>query len=152
MKEITDLDRRLHGRLSVSDRELVELVEAQQRALDVLHSDPRFDWLCHACAERQERVSRSVILARLGRISDPEDIKALAEQLCECRPSTDVALSMIRRCRSQSHSPRDTIHLAKEIIRTINDFVASRPTANEHTVLKALRRAKRAVEAGSGNR
>ena len=90
---------------SKTGRHLVN-VAYMQRALALLEGTPDLQWLFDPAAMMADKhepckpAFRPGILAELGRIDDPEDMRALALQLCELKPKTHDAVAMLRQWRT----------------------------------------------------
>ena len=109
-------------------------------AFAVLMHDERFLWLCDPKAMQESRPHsfRPTILAELGRISNEDDLKAIALRICEVKPKTKEAVVMIRRWRLNRSGKGDALKLANEVIATINDYLARYPETTDEQVLTAL--------------
>jgi hypothetical protein len=114
-----------------------------QRAIITLWDDPgRFGWLVDR--EKCERgISpgdcwRPSLLAELGRIDDPEAMMAVAERICEIKPATKEGVRIIRRVRLGRAPAASEKQLATALLRTVNNYLTSRPGLTLETVLEAF--------------
>lgn len=108
------------------------------RTLSILDG-AEFSWLFDrkAC-QRGEGKWKPTILSELGRIEDEEDMKAVARQICELKPKTKEAVTMIRRFRLGRDPEPDAVGLANEIIHLVNDYLQRYPAATKALVGEAL--------------
>jgi hypothetical protein len=103
--------------------------------------DPRFDWLC-----TDQRFVRLCVLAELGRLGDPEEIRNIAARICERKLNTVAAVAVVRRHRLGQSSSGDAGQLCCEITRLIDAYLARHPATTQAEVLKALKMAVVAVQ------
>jgi hypothetical protein len=102
--------------------------------MSVLLGKPEFKWLYDHEGCLAGRVEpRFTILAELGRLKNPEVIRAAARQLCKDRPRSKVAVAWLRRLRLDSvregpprPGPGDA-DVANALITALNDFMATHP-------------------------
>ena len=119
------------------------------RALRELTHDPRFAWLCNEKAMRRgERHSWCpTILTELGRIEDPETMKVAALRICELKPRTHDAVTMIRRWRLNKAKQVNVLQLTKELANTMDNYRLRHPSITWKQVRGALVNAMDVVEA-----
>ncbi|HEY0322812.1 MAG TPA: hypothetical protein VGC66_17795 [Pyrinomonadaceae bacterium] len=103
----------------------------RQRAICLLNviKDKRYKWLfdtakVQAGAPRAEKMS---ILAELGRIQDPDIMRAVALCLCEEKPTTRDAVHRIRRFRTGKRSEGNVRQLEYEIRNLVADYLNRHP-------------------------
>lgn len=88
---------------------------------------------------------KPTILIELGRIEDEELMRAMAEQLCELKPSTRDAVLMVRRLRTGGLPAGDALQLANEIIATVNRYIRSHANVTKDDLRSALATAAASV-------
>jgi hypothetical protein len=147
------VERRFEGLFpDVKTRRGTQNVIYRQIAVDVLTKDPRFAWLCdkEKMMKGDPHAWKPSILAELGRISDSEELKAVALRICELKPETvKAAVAMIRRARTGKGWEGDALDLANEIIRLVNNYHQRHPNTSWKDTEAALRTALEQVkEAG----
>jgi hypothetical protein len=113
-------------------------------AMDCIHAlrdDPQFHWLWNAelAAKGQMKLPFS-ILAALGRLQDPELIRAMALQICQMdpKPKARDAIVSIRRVRISKDRPPSTDKLSDAIITVVDDYWFRHPDATPALILDAL--------------
>lgn len=101
-------------------------VAYRQRALSRLR-DGRFPWLADPDKINAGTPDawQPTILAELGRIDDEQLFFALAQQLCERRPATRVAIRLVRRHRSTRQRPSHKSGLLNVLFTAYNRYVES---------------------------
>lgn len=110
------------------------------QAYDVLKDDRGFEWLCST----PEKINASTgelqfsILGALGRITDPEALKAVAREVCRLKPSARRAVVMIRRWRTGKVNVGNCLTLGAQLERCINDYLAAHPRTPWRVVKVAL--------------
>lgn len=108
------------------------------RAMCILGDDEEFKWLVDLEALASGRAkSKSTILAALGRIDDPLEMKALAYLICQNKLKTRDAISVIRHHRI-GESPVNVKQLAKEIINTVVDYKIRHPSLTDEDIWEAF--------------
>lgn len=89
---------------------------------------------------------KPTILTELGRIEDEDDMRAVAERLCEMKPTTRDAVLMVRSLRTGGLPAGDTLQLANEIIQTINRYLHSHVGVTREGIFDALRTAAASID------
>ncbi len=100
---------------------------------------PALEWLV------SEEGARWAILAELGRIRDPGAFDTAVRLVLEYRPKTKEAVAEIRRFRTGKSTPPDTLELADEVVRAVDDYATRHPGITPDQAQEALRLATRAV-------
>jgi hypothetical protein len=116
-----------------------ENIYYRQLATNVLMKEDRFLWICDPAKMRAGTTGawRPAILSELGRIKDCEIMKALALRICELKPKTKEAVSIIRNFRLGERKP-DAGRLSSEIIRTINSYIERFPTVTNDEIQQSM--------------
>ena len=117
-------------------------------AMRTLMNDSRFAWVCdiEALKEGRPKALKHGILAELGRFLYPETIKMYAERICELRPKTKNAITMLRRARTGNAPTPSCLDLTGTLTRVIDDYMAAHPGTDKRHILMALENARDAVE------
>jgi hypothetical protein len=117
----------------------------QARATGLLQNDPRFSWLANGKAawntENPDYNPYKVgILQELGRIQDDNELREVALFLCDKKPSTREAISIIRRIRLDERRSRtgNAQRLAEEIVHKLDDYLIRYPDTSNQTAEEAL--------------
>ena len=112
----------------------------QQRAIAVLVDDPRFFWLgMDSKAAMAGKVTmRRAIVQELGRITDDDAMRRVAEQICKLKPNARQAISMIRRYRGTKREGT-ALHLANILIATLNRYLEDHPAMTWSDIEAAIR-------------
>lgn len=100
--------------------------------------DPRYAWLCNDVPRSKGGTFRVSILAELGRLDDPGQIREWADWLCEHRPKAKTAVAILRRARLGKAPPGDGKELYKAIVQTINTYLTAHPDTPWNDVHAAL--------------
>jgi hypothetical protein len=111
------------------------------RAMRVLGNgdDPRFFWLCDANAVNAGKAGvKFVILSELGRVRDDGELVELAELICELKPTTKKAMSIIKEVRGAKRKGPSALDLANEVITTMNGYTTRHPNVTKDQQLDAL--------------
>jgi len=88
---------------------------------------------------------KPIILYELGKIQDPETMKTVARRICELKPSSKEAVSMIRRFRNGNPKPACVFQLNKEITATINNYIQRHQDITNEQILESLKLTLEAV-------
>jgi hypothetical protein len=83
------------------------------------------------------RTHKYTILTELGRVADPEVMRALAEHICEQKLPTARAVALVRRARLGDSAP-DPDRLVDSLLTVVNDHMARYPYTRDADVLAAL--------------
>jgi hypothetical protein len=96
------------------------------RAQWALRNDPRFAWLGNdmEAAARGACHVRVTILAELGRVEDPEEMKTLAFAICAQKPTVRQARAMIRQVRLPTRPPGTRDQLFMVLRTALNTYLA----------------------------
>jgi hypothetical protein len=98
----------------------------------------RFPWLFGA-DRTNGSTWRFSVLAELGRIRDPEEIVAAAEELCRIEPpSTKAAIALVREWRGARRADPSAHRLHARLARTIEGYLDEYPDTTFSGVLQAL--------------
>jgi hypothetical protein len=110
------------------------------RALNIIREEPGLDWLRDQAAMRRGMLHayRPTLLQELGRIEDAERLKAVARQLCECKPKTRAAMAMIRQYRLGRAAPAKAMALLLELTQTLENYRVRHPDLTGLQILEAL--------------
>ena len=92
------------------------------------------------------------ILAELGRMGDPETIRAMSARVCELKPKTADAVLMIRRTRLGRSAPASCIDLTVLLLRTIEKYVTGHQETTRLQMRGALLNCIEALEAKARQR
>jgi hypothetical protein len=104
------------------------------RAMFALRDDSdRFGWLFPPTG----RWRRS-LLAELGRIDDPEEMAAVADMICEHKPTTKKAIKIIRRARLGREPSASMEELAVALVQTVQNYTADHPGLTGNAIGKAF--------------
>lgn len=112
----------------------------QMRTFEVLISEDdsrEFYWLFGGVSCR----FKTTIMAALGRIENDEELREMARLICQMKPKTREALSIIRQHRRGAQPP-DVSQLAQEILNTVNDYKIRYPALIEEEIREAFSIAK----------
>jgi len=111
-------------------------------ALDVLgHGEiPEFGWLANqeAMWRGEPKSWRPTILCEIGRCEDPETMKVVARRICELKPRTHDAVTMIRRWRLGKAQQGNVLQLTKEFADTMDSYRLRHPSTTWEQVRTAL--------------
>jgi hypothetical protein len=99
------------------------------RAYRVLHDDPRFAWVMAA--------RRDTILNELGRVSDDQNLRTIALDLCAHQPTTRQALARIRAFRQETLPPATACGLQAVLHTAIETYLAEHADVDEPADLVA---------------
>jgi hypothetical protein len=114
-------------------------VHYRRQAVLVLGKDQEFAWLADFDAMGQGRpyAWRPTLLTELRKISDPDDMKAVARLVCEARPKSREGVAMIRRIRlgQRPASARDLMHT---LARAVNDCMERHPDTTHQQATAAV--------------
>ena len=93
-------------------------------ALDALKDAAGLTWLFTYDDMRRGGTCkvRYTILSELGRLRDPEMIRALAAQLCELKPTTTAAVARIRRFRTGKQAQASVDDLADRLCNVLDAY------------------------------
>jgi len=118
------------------------------RAQNCLIDDERFKWLCDrdAMAKGAPNAWKPGILSELGRLDDDETIKAYAARICELKPKTKDAITMLRRARTGKAPDASVLDLTARLCRVVDDYVAAHLDVTARQLLVALANTRDAVE------
>jgi hypothetical protein len=137
-KLFRDEVRTERGRLNICYR---------QRALKAIWAakDPKLNWL----GEREKMAAgtgrmKGTILIELGKIDDEQELIAVAKEICALKPNSKDGVRRIRRYRLGERTG-NSVDLANEILRTLNDYRKQFPKTTPQEVLEALAYAERQV-------
>jgi len=107
-----------------------------------LGNDPAYRWLYDPAA----KMVRSSILAELGRLGHPEDIKAAARWICETKPKTKQAIVMVRSARRGGPPKPSAKALAAAVFQTVERYRWEHPTMPWTAIVEAIGWGLRAAE------
>jgi hypothetical protein len=109
-------------------------------AMVVLADDKRFAWLYDRKKMKAgERNSwRPGILAELGRIADPDDLRMVAAQVCTMRPKTKIAVALIRRWRLGKEEARGILSITVKLENAVNEHLQAHPSCSWEELETAL--------------
>ena len=93
-----------------------------------------FPWLW----DKSKGTIQVSILSELGRLEDPEVIRAFAKELCKKKPGAKKAVILIRRHRVGEMKP-DPLKLSNELIHTLNHYLSRYPGTTTEMINDALR-------------
>jgi hypothetical protein len=124
----------------------------RQWAISILGKQEQFAWLCDVkkMAAAQKNSWKPSILVELGRFwpNEAEMIEE-AELICNLRPKTKQAISMIRQDRLGGKRKGNCLDLANAITKLIDDY-SLRHAMTAEQILMALENVRGAVEFGGG--
>lgn len=114
-------------------------------AKGTLAADPAFGWLLESRGHDEGR-GRLGVLAELGRLRRAQGDEAMMEAAawcCETRPTTKVAIQVLRRWRRAGTRDRRPLadRLQSAIVAAINEAMASDPTLTAEAALAAAHEA-----------
>ena len=101
---------------------------------------PRYSWLYDKSQadKRPNRYYKATILAELGRLEDPKEIRRVAKAVCKAKHGTKVATAGLRNVRLGTEKSGDSQQLAMEIVRTILHYRVRYPEMQAKGVQEAL--------------
>jgi hypothetical protein len=122
----------------------------RQRAFNLLSKDGRFAWVADGprSAAGAPDALKSSILVELGRIPNDEDLKAVALRICELKPKTKDAVSMIRRVRLGREAKGGYLKLCESLENALNAYLSGHPSTPADWPVKALRDVADCIEDG----
>lgn len=142
------------GKASMSRRAVIDRhyeTIAVQAISDGDTIEPAFHWLVDP--DRPLLVGtvyKRSILAELGRLNDHEEVRAVAQRICEIKPRSRDAIAMIRRARLGREAPATTGALTQELLRAVNAYRVRHPSAPlgqiRREVQAVLTKVDRAIE------
>jgi hypothetical protein len=103
-----------------------------------LPPDGPYAWI--ACD--QPRVQKTSVLAELGRLDDPEDIRAWARTVCEQKMTAKHAAALIRKTRLGVTNNGSAKGLYRLLARAVGDYLACHPEITLEQVCVVLDRLK----------
>ena len=116
----------------------------QTIATIALMDDSRFYWLTGGSSQDvmagRGTPMRRTILQALGRIADAKEIKAVARKICNLKPTTAAAVTMIRRYRGV-WGEASCLSLTDQIIRCVNRYLVEHPDTTRDQVTTAFQNA-----------
>ena len=122
----------------------------RQRAFNLLSKDARFAWVADGAKARSGSPDawKPSILVELGRIPNDEDLKAVALRICELKPKTKDAVSMIRRARLGREKEGNYLKLFAQLEAALNVYLSGHPSTPADWPVKALRDLADCIEDG----
>jgi hypothetical protein len=111
-----------------------------QMAVSALKDAPGLDWLFNwdQMLAGTGKVRWS-ILSELGRIQNGDDMRALAAQVCEEKPKTVLAVSMIREFRTGTVVPASADGLKAALHRTLDAYQVIHPEISYRLMCDVLK-------------
>lgn len=74
-----------------------------QFAYSLLHGKPKYAWLFER-HEKSGKFKRTTLITELGRLEEPELIKAATKQVCEEKPAVTEAVARLRKERLENQT------------------------------------------------
>jgi hypothetical protein len=118
-----------------------------QQLLDQPKHQPWSRWLVdpQAILQGKRGSYRQTILQALGRLEDDADLVAVAEVICERKPTAHEAVRMIRYARRGQKPEGSPDDLADRLIAVLNDYRRHSAGVDHDMLVDALHRAEDAV-------
>lgn len=98
-----------------------------------------YAWLGNPTTSDQKGRLKKTLLAELGRIKDPETIRAVALVICKLKPLATAGVQLIRRARLRRAPAADAYGLGHHLARCVDDYRAAHPEASYAMAAEALR-------------
>jgi hypothetical protein len=123
----------------------------RQRAFNLLEKDGRFAWVADGAKARSGSPDawKPSILVELGRIPNDEDLKVIALRICELKPKTKEAVSMIRRFRLGREPKPDYLKLWRHLAAAVDAYRGRHPSTPKDDLIRALRDVADCIEGGT---
>jgi len=120
------------------------------RAINLLTKDGRFAWVADGARMKAGAPGawKPSILVELGRIPNDENLKAVALRICELKPKTKDAVSMIRRARLGREAEGNYLKLFAHLEAALNVYLSGHPSTPADWPVKALRDLADCIEDG----
>jgi hypothetical protein len=108
-------------------------------ALDALNHRPGLDWLFNSDDMRAGVGKvRWTILSELGRLREHDVIAEAAAFVCELKPTTAIAVSLIRRYRIGRSCPGTAFELREKLLAVVRTYQQTHPDMSSEKVLEAF--------------
>ena len=120
----------------------------RQVAVSVLSDCRELSWLLDP--EAMERGGtkgawKPTIMAELGRIENPDEMRKIARQICVIKPKVKEAIVLIRRYRVGQNKPKKE-QLENEICNLLEDYRVRYPQTSHQTFISALDFGKEVID------
>jgi hypothetical protein len=108
-----------------------------------------FQWLIDESKPTIQSARRRIMI-ELGRIEEAEALLTIARHICELKPKSAAAITMIRRWRNGGRKPVNLDAFTQELVRLCDDYLVRHPDMTlqqlEIVLLDTLKRVQGAIQ------